>query len=298
VRQAGKQRLALGALVVLALLWGNNWVVMKVAVTYGGPFAFSAMRAFGGGVALAILALLLRLPLRPAYPPAYFWIGLFQTAGFLAGAVFATVGAAAGHVAVLANTMPLWVTLLAWPLLGERLTLPAGIAVAVAAAGVACMAGPRAGIGIPALCALGAGLSWAIGIVLTKRLQRRATVDVFNLTMWQMLFGGAVLIALALAVPERPTVWNAAYAGALAYNVIFATAIAYWLWTFALGELPARDASMATLANPVIGVTGSWIMLHEVPSPLSAIGMGLILAGLATQTIAERFRLRTSSTAP
>jgi EamA-like transporter family len=41
-------RLALGALVIVCLIWGYNWVVMKIALQYSQPFTFAALRSFFG----------------------------------------------------------------------------------------------------------------------------------------------------------------------------------------------------------------------------------------------------------
>ncbi|HTU69798.1 MAG TPA: EamA family transporter [Candidatus Baltobacteraceae bacterium] len=279
---------ALVALAALAFIWGYNWVIMRVAVHDAPPFQFAAWRTFGGAIALVITALVLRKSLRPQFPAASFWIGFFQTTCFVGLISWAVVTAGAGQVAMLAYTMPLWVSLLAWPLLDERIGMWQGVAIGTACVGVACMVGPLRSIGPAEVAAVLAGLAWAIGIILTKRLQRGAGVDLFGLTMWQMLFGGFVLVIVALVVPAHPTTWNPAYILAIGYNIVFATALAYSLWIFALDVLPARDAGMGTLANPIVAVLAAWIQLGEIPGRLAALGMLLIVAGLAMLTLADR----------
>lgn len=286
-----RRRLALVALVVLALLWGYNWVVMKVAVQDAPPFVFAAMRALGGGVVLAIVGIALRRRLVPQKPAEFFWIGFFQTGAFLGLVTWAVVAGGAGQVAMLAYTMPLWVSLIAWPMLGERLKPMHGVALAIAFAGIACMIGPKHSVGFPDALAVLAGLCWAVGIVLAKRVQRDGSIDLFNLTMWQLLFGGIALALVAVFVPGRPIVWNVQYASAIAYSVVLGSALAYFLWMFILDELPARDASMGTLANPVVGVVAAWIQLGEAPTILSGIGMALVLGGLLVLSFADRKQL-------
>jgi drug/metabolite transporter (DMT)-like permease len=287
---------ALLALAVLALVWGYNWVVMKIAVHDAPPFTFAAWRTLGGGIALLVTALALRKPLKPQFPAAFFWIGLFQTACFVGLVTWAVVNAGAGQVAMLAYTMPLWVSLLAWPFLGERIGVWQGVAMLVALAGIACMIGPLHSVGLAQWLAVIAGFAWAIGIILTKRLQRTQRVDLFGLTMWQMLFGGLVLTAVAVIVPSHPTTWNAPYVLAIAYNIVLATALAYTLWTFVLDVLPARDAGMGTLANPVVGALAAWLQLGEIPTRLSAAGMLLIAVGLVVLALADRRASRLART--
>ena len=285
--RADRHRLAVVALVVLALIWGYNWVVMKIAVHDAAPLVFGAWRTLGGGVALFVAALIARRKIAPQFPVAFFWIGIFQTGLFVALVSWACVAAGAGQVAMLAYTMPLWVSVIAWPVLGERLRWPHVLALAIAVAGIVLMIGPHGGFGIPEALAIVAGLSWAVGVVLAKRLQTRERVDLFNLTMWQLLFGGIALAVAAIVVPHHATVWSGPYVAAVAYNIIFATALAYFLWIFILNELPARDASMGTLANPVVGVFAAWIQLGEVPGLSAGIGMALVVAALALLSLAQ-----------
>jgi len=283
-----RRTLALVALVFLVVVWGYNWVVIKLAVLDASPFTFAASRTLGGGIALLVAAVALRKPLRPQFPAAYFWIGLFQTAGFIGLSTTAVVTAEAGQVAILVYTMPLWVSLLAWPFLGERIGGWQAAAIAIALAGVACMFGPLRAVGLAEWLAVAAGFAWAVGIVLTKRLQLRAKPDIYGLSMWQMLFGGLVLTLVAVAVPGHATTWSARYVFALTYNIVVATALAYVVWVFVIDALPARDAGMGSLGTPVIGTLGAWLQLGEVPTRLSGLGMVLIVAGLVVLTFADR----------
>ena len=283
--------LALIALAMIALVWGCNWVLMKTAVLYASPFVFAAQRSLGGGILLLVLAAVLRKPLWPERPLGYLLLGVFQIAGFLGLVTWAIVTAGAGKIAMLSYTMPFWVALLAWPLLGDRLRLVPGIAVAVAVAGVALMIGPLHGAWIADVIAVLAGVSWAIGVIIAKRLQRSANLDLYNMTTWQLIFGGIVLAIVAAAVPSRATVWSPAYIAILAYNIVFATAIAYVLWIFILRVLPAREASMGTLASPLLAVAWSWALLGERPSLLEGSGMLLVAAGLLLLSFWDRLRL-------
>ena len=123
-------------LVVLPLVWGYNWVVMKRAMDYIGPFEFAAWRFLLGSLVLfGVLACLKRpLSIRPLGAVA--WIGLFQYAGNMGLVLWALRGGPAGRSALLNYAMPLWVVLMAWPLLRERPSRPQVIALAAATAGI------------------------------------------------------------------------------------------------------------------------------------------------------------------
>jgi drug/metabolite transporter (DMT)-like permease len=276
------------ALSALAVIWGYNWVVMKIAVAYAPPFQFAAARAFGGSLVLFVVMMALRRSLRPQFPWPYLWLGLFQTTGFLGLVTWAIVTAGVGKISVLAYSMPLWVALLAWPILGERLRAAQLVAVGLAMLGILCIFDfVHAGRSIfgDAL-ALAAGISWAIGTIIAKRLQQRERdVDLLSMTTWQMFAGGAALVIVASIVPGHATHWAPAYVGALAYNIFAATALAYVLWIYVLAKLPARDASMGTLTNPLIGIVAAWLQLGEVPTLIEAAGMFLVIAGLTVLTL-------------
>ncbi|HLA81730.1 MAG TPA: DMT family transporter, partial [Thermoleophilia bacterium] len=78
--------------------------------------------------------------------------------------------------------------------------------------------------------------------------------------------------------------------GALAYNVILGNGVAWLLWLFVLRVLPAGTTGLASLANPVLGVTFAWAVLDEQPGWAEALGMALILLGIAVLTLREAAR--------
>jgi hypothetical protein len=78
---AKSRRLAVPALFVLALIWGYNWVVMKVGLAYSQPFTFATLRTFLGAVVLFLLLVVLRRPLRPRALGLTAALGLLQTGG-------------------------------------------------------------------------------------------------------------------------------------------------------------------------------------------------------------------------
>jgi drug/metabolite transporter (DMT)-like permease len=125
------------------------------------------------------------------------------------------------------------------------------------------------------------GLSWAASALVVKLLQRKHTVDVLSLTTWQMVFGSIPLIILAVLTYSGGPDWTAGFVWGLAYTVVLANAVAWFLWLYALHALPAGAAGLGTLSIPVVGVIAAWIQLGEVPTLVEGVGMILIISALA-----------------
>jgi drug/metabolite transporter (DMT)-like permease len=280
---AASRRTALVALALLTLIWSYNWIVMKQALHYSGPFEFSALRyVFGSGVlfvALLVRGESLRPP--PLLPTAL--IGLAQTMGFQVLVQSALVSGGAGKTALLAYTMPFWVVLIGWLCFGERPALRLWIGLGIAAGGLVLVLEPWLGLGDAKSSALavGGGLTWAIGVVLSKRLFERSPVSPLSLTAWQMLFGTLGVVAIALLVPERPIEWSHYLIGALAYNAVLASGLAWLMWSYVVARLPANIAGLSSLVIPIAGVSFAWALLGEQPSPPECVGIALIGVALA-----------------
>jgi drug/metabolite transporter (DMT)-like permease len=279
--------LALVLIAALSLIWGYNWVMMKVAVAYAPPFAFAAIRFLGGAVVLmATMKLMgrsLRLPEMKARWRVITLIGLLQTALCFGLVTWALSSGAAGRSAVLNYTMPLWVLVFSVLLLKERVPAAQWAAAALALVGILLISvdGGRAGSLPAVMLALAAGLAWGLGVVVTKKGTKAGPMDPMALTAWQMLAGGIILCLVAIIVPEGPIDWSPAFIGALLYNIGPATPLAYVIWFTLLNRLDAGLASLGILLTPLLGLLLSALQLGERPGLVEGVGMGLILLAIA-----------------
>lgn len=277
------RRPALIALALMSLIWSLNWIVMKRAMQYIGPFDFSALRTLFGTTLLFALLWFRGESLRPPPWRDSILIGVAQTGAFQLLVQLSLVEGGAGKMALLAYTMPFWVIAFAWALLGERPGLRQWSCLGLAAAGLVLVMEPWREIGSLHSCllALAGGGCWGLATVLTKRLFQRAAITPLRLTAWQALFGTIVVVIGALLIHERAIEWSGELIGALVYNSVFAAALAWALWLFVIERLPAGIAGMASLATPLLGVLLAWGLLGEVPDLDEAIGIGLIAVALA-----------------
>jgi len=282
---AGSILLLLG----LALLWGYNWVVLKVGVQDAGPVAFAAVRMLGGAAILVAVLLATRRSFRIVEPWTVAAIGLFQTTGAQGLIAFALRTGEAGKSAILNYTLPVWVMLLGFVFLKERPRAGQWMATIVAILGIGTMAflGGKPGSLEPVLYALGASLCWGVGVVINQALMRRhpGEIDTVTLTTWQMVIGSALLGLGALVVPEAPIQWTTGFILAVLYNVGPATAVAFLIWFTLQRRIEANTLSLIVLIVPLVGVAAGSIQLGERPSPTDMIGMALILAAIALMVL-------------
>ncbi|MEO7431649.1 MAG: EamA family transporter [Dokdonella sp.] len=276
------RRAALIALAFPTLIWSYNWIVMKQALQFSGPFEFSALRYVGGTIVLFAVLLVRRESLRPPPLVPTAMIGLAQTLGFQLLVQWALVDGGAGKTALLAYSMPFWLVLFGW-LVWKVRPAPRLIAgLAVAGIGLVLVLEPWLGLGDgrSSLLALAGGFAWAIGVSLSKRLFERGGINVLSLTAWQMLIGSAGMVVIALLVPERPIEWSNAFIAALLYNTVLASGLAWLLWSFVVAELPANVAGLSSLVIPIAGVAFAWALLGERPSPVECVGIVFIAVAL------------------
>jgi drug/metabolite transporter (DMT)-like permease len=276
-------RLAVLALIALALIWSYNWIVTKSVLRYVGALDFAALRCV---LSAALLLTMLPMTGRSLTPPPWrlaLGVGLFQGAGMTGFSQLALVAGGAGKTAVLVYTMPFWVMALAALLLKEKPRPSQYAAAAIAAFGLLLVIQPWQWHGtlLSSILAVASGASWAAGSVLAKRAFRDAPVDLLSLTAWQMVVGSAALSALAITTHQTPIVWSPYMLLALGYNAVLATALGWALWLFILRTLPAAIAGLSALMIPVMSVLWALWLLGEKPDLTESSGITLILLALA-----------------
>lgn len=274
------------ALAVMTITWGYNWVVMKEGLRYCGPFDFAALRVVFGCACLFAILLWKGHDLRPRQVGLTILLGLISTTLGLGLPMWALESGGAGKTAVLLYTMPFWTVVMAWPLLGEKLSALEWMATCLAFAGLASIMdftvfGEALKSSIIAVCA---GMAWAASAILTRIMRRSPDFDLLSVTTWQMAYGMVPLVIIAYLVPSAPIQWNTVFISALIYNVLLTSVLAFILWFYVLQRLPAGMTTMGTLTTPVIALTAAYLQLGEVLSGREWFGIILILAGITLLT--------------
>lgn len=290
-------RTAAMLLVLVILLWGANWPVMKVGLNYMPALKFAALRmALGAAIMFIVNAIggTLRLPSRNDWK-IVLSVGIMQMAGYLMLIITGLQFVPPGRSSILAYTTSLWVVPLAAIFLNERLPRLKLLGFCVGIAGVAVMFNPLGfewhdphvliGNG---LLMLGA-LLWAGQIVQVRG--HRWEGSPLTLAPWQFLVAACVITPFALYVDHgRAIHWGTAVGLILLYNGPIATAFGFWAVLTFTRALPAVTTSLATLGVPVVGLLLSAAALGERLTATIVGGLVLILAGLTLVTLSDRAR--------
>lgn len=275
------------ALVVLTLIWGFNWMAMKLGLMRSHPVVFNVERTWIAVILLFAFLILQRRPLLPESWLAVTVTGFFQITVNFGSTTMALAEGGAGRTSVLVFTMPFWTLLIAWPVLNERVRGAQWVAVAMALAGLMLVVQPWdwSGSLVPKLWAVLSGFGWAAGTVATKYFQRDRAFDPLNYLAWQMAAGVLPLTALPFALGLGPSQWSLEYALILFYVSGLAIALGFLLWIATLRYLPAGTASLNMMAIPVIALLSSMAFFGERLTVAEWCGIACIGAGLVIVSV-------------
>jgi O-acetylserine/cysteine efflux transporter len=261
----------------VVLIWGLNFVVMKLGLQGLSPMLLGALR-----FSVAALPLLLFVPL-PKLPPRYLiGYGLAQGVGQF-GLLFTALqlGMTAGMASVVMQTQAFFTLLLAAPLLGERALPRQWLGLAVALGGLVAIASAH-GQGPGQMT-----LMWAVSNLVSRiAAAKHGSYDPLGFIVWSSLVPIVPFFALAAwqdgpaALLQQLAGLSARGVGAVLYLALLATLLAYSLWTRLLQRhSPGRIVPWSLLV-PVVGLWAAAAVFGEQPLPLQWLGTAAVLLGL------------------
>ncbi|GAA1482510.1 EamA family transporter [Gordonia sinesedis] len=278
------------------MLWGLNFIAIRVGLDHFPPFFFAALRFAVMAVPVIVFVRFPRVQVRWFLLYAFgFGFGQFA---FLFLAM--DLGMPTGLASLVLQTSAPFTVLLGVLFLRERMVPAQVIGILVAVGGIALIGVDRAGNGalgvgivVPLLLTVLAGLSWAFGNI-GSRLARPD--DALRMTLWMSVVPPIPFLLLSVAV-EGPSAGVHALATVgtstglialvgLAYVVLLGTIAGSGLWTSLLSRYPASRVAPLSLLVPVVGITAAWLILGEVPSAVEIGGAALVIAGCAAGVLA------------
>ena len=276
----------LGAMLLLALVWGLSIPVTKLGLVTMPPLTLTAIR-FAVAIPFMMLLLIGKEPLPWKALPAVSSLGVLGIGVGQVAQTFGVAGTSASIGTILSATIPLFIVLFAMIRLKQAVSISQIVGVVAAFAGIVVVASENAGdAGVAGTTALGpiwmlvSALAVAFYYVWSVELTNRyGTVVVAT---WSTVFGFLALVSWAGWEAHHTSFELTGQAlGAAAYLGLAVTAAGLFLWLRILRDVPASIAASVQYLQPVFGIAASAIMFGDKIGPQFLAGVALILAGLA-----------------
>lgn len=281
------------AIALLCLVWGSLWGLVKHSLQVFPPFLFISTRLILAALTLMIIQRMLKksiLPEQSEWKPLMI-LSLLICLGFYATQTFAMQFVDSGLSAVLVFTMPIFIGVLAHYFLNERLNSQKSIGLVLGTLGLIAILWPQLQhihmntSLLGQILLIGSGFFWALSTVFIKK--NFATYDKIKLTIWQLLLGGAIIFAGALAFePVDVQVWlNPLNESALFYIAVVGTGFAFALWNWIVSQVDTFVASISIMCIPILSLFFGSLIWHEPLTLNILIGAVFICLGIVMSSL-------------
>lgn len=272
------------------VVWGGSFIATKIAVGQMSPVAVVWLR-FAMGIPILGAAVFLRKQF--AWPKPAEW-GYFALLGFI-GISFhqwlqsnGLQTAQATTTAWIVSTAPVFIALLAWMVLKERITLVQGFGVGVALLGVIVVVS-KGNLGnffagqfgvIGDFLIFISAINWAVFSILSRRgLKEHPST---RMTFWVMTLGWLItsVAFFTQGGPAQLPHLDSRGWVAMIFLGIFTTGLAYIAWFDALASLPATQTGAFLYIEPLTSMVVASLILGEQVTWASLLGGAVILLGV------------------
>ncbi|MGP3949508.1 EamA family transporter [Streptomyces sp. 7N604] len=273
--------------VLVAAVWGVNFVVIEIGLDHFPPLLFSALRFL---VAALPAVLFVRRP-----PVAWRWlVAVGVVLGVVKFGLLFTgmhLGMPAGLSSLVLQIQAVFTAVVAAVVLGERpgRTRVLGMGVALAGIAVAAVDEGTSGPMLGFVLLVAAAFFWGVSNVLTRMA---APPDALAFMVWVSLVPVLPLLGLSLLLegPDadlealRSLDWSGA--GTIVYVAWVTTVFGFGAWGFLLRTYPASSVAPYSLLVPVFGMSSAALLLGEGISPLRWCAAALLVGGVAVTSFA------------
>jgi O-acetylserine/cysteine efflux transporter len=292
---------SLRALAVV-VLWGLNFVVMKVGLQGLSPMLLGALRFMAASLPFLWWVGRPTLPWR--FVIAY---GLAQGVGQF-GFLFLglQLGMTAGMASVVMQMQAFFTLLLAAPILAERARGWQWGGLVIALAGLFAIAsahgeGPGQMTLVGFVLTASAAFMWAVSNIVVRLAARHGSYEPFPFIVWTSVVPILPFWALALwtdgwsAIEHQLGSLGWPQVAAVLYLAWLATLLAYTLWTKLLQRHPAGKVTPYSLLVPVVGLAAAAAVFGEVPLPMQWLGTAAVLLGLVVNQAGQWWMQRAAA---
>ena len=273
--------------VLLCLIWGSTWLVIKIGYGVLGPFNVASIRFLIAGAVFAPLVPVFRArwPRGRREWSLVVFVGAALFAADYGLIYWGERSIESGLTAVLFATLPLATVLLAHAFLpGDRLTPRKLAGVLLAFVGVVALFAGQLRVEpdqiVPMLAIIAAAVCAAAAAIATKRFGKDLHATALNAPA--MLVGAAILAGVSLlvgdgyAVPRDAPTW-----AAILYLAIIGSVVTFLVYFTLLKTWSVTSLSFISVFIPIVALALGFVALHEQPSVWSGLGGALIIGGVA-----------------
>lgn len=273
---------------VVVVVWGLNFVVMKWGLATLSPLVLCALRFLAASLPFLLFV----------RPPRHLSWGVMAAYGLVQGVgqfglLFTgmQLGMPAGMSSVVLQTQAFITMLMAAALLGETPHRWQWLGLCIAIGGLAFI-GAAHGDGASGmtlagfLLTVGAAAMWAGSNLLTRVAARQGPYEPVSFIVWSSVFPIVPLLLLACVVDGTEAVvqqlrgLGGRELGVVAYLALLSTLLGYGLWTRLLQRYAASIVAPLSLLVPVVGLLSAMLLLGERPTAWQWMGTLGVLAGM------------------
>jgi drug/metabolite transporter (DMT)-like permease len=272
------------------LVWGGSFIATKIAVDQISPTAVVWLR-FAMGLPILLVAVIMRKQF--TFPKGNEW-WYFALLGFL-GITFhqwlqsnGLKTAQATTTAWIVSTSPVFIAILGWMILKEKLNLLQSLGIGLAMIGVLAVVskGDLSTIAVGKFGTIGdfliliSAVNWAVFSILSRRGLKNHPSTM--LTLWIMTIGWLLTSVAFFANKNYIDIPQLDSRGwvAMIFLGVFTTGLAYIAWFDALSQLPAAQTGAFLFIEPLTSMVVAAIILNEKITLVSVLGGAVILVGI------------------
>lgn len=274
--------LSLALLVIV--VWGLNFAVIKVGVADMPPLLLGALRYLLAAFPALLFVKPPKVPLR-----LYLLYGMTMAVAQFALLFTAIhIGMPSGLASLVLQSQSFFTLLLAVVLLREQWQGNQVAGLALAGVGLV-LIGSAHGASMPLAgfaLTVAAAAMWGCGNLVTRAVGRHGPMNQFAFIVWSSVVAPLPFVALSLLLDGPAMVWSAVQhlslksMAAVAYIAWISTLLGFGLWTYLMSRYPVNRVAPFTLLVPVVGLTTGWVVFGEQLRPVHFAGAGLLMAGL------------------
>lgn len=275
--------------IIVVIIWGLNFIFVKLALTEMTPFVLLAARFLLAGIPAIFFIRLSSLPLRTVLSYGFITFTLQFSLIFTS----LKIGMPAGLGSLLSQVQVFFSLFFAAILLREFPTRIQVTGALISFSGILFVAS-HFGENIPIMSLillLAGAASWGLGNVITKKTEK---INMIGLIAWSSFFASFPMIILSILIDGIPNIiasyHHLTLTGifSLLYIVYASTWIGYGVWNWLLTQYPVSYVTPFTLLVPIAGMVGAVILLNEPMQEWKIIGGCLVLTGLIINLFAGR----------